>query len=326
MYRHIGKIMAAFLKNARLGFSDLKRVNVVPYGSWLLYLLVGFFVFVVIMMLTGKRIQLDWFDFRSKRSKVLSRAQLYWKPGPEYTNLTIPATIAPGPFLENQYSLLFDCALYNSRDYTRVWSGVEGEGPYRHILHRGSDDLKSTTVGGLAVKGCSASAKSQSDLPPFGLPKRMNPGICLDPNVNDLLIFVDVSAGVDTYRESLRIPDIPLDIPFRIGVVLNNLVLEVYLNCRLEVTKLLTGEPKRVENEWYGLAGPAGAQAQIQNMYIWNGVLSSNDMTALCSKLPTFTVKRPICEGADTPVKPKPGAKPTASVDLGIGAKLKSCM
>lgn len=289
----------------------------------MLYLLVGFFVFVVVMMLMGKRIRLEWFDIRPKRTKVLNRARLYWQPGPEFTNLRIKKVDAPD-LTNQQYSILTDCVLYNSRDYGHIWSGAEGVGPYRHILHRGSNELDTTTVGSFVLNGCSRRGAADSTLPPFGLPKRMNPGIFLDPNVNDILVFVDIAGGVDTYRESVRIPDIPLDIPFRIGVILNHFVLEVYINCRLEVTKLLSGEPKRVENEWYGLAGSAGAQAQIQNLYLWDNPLTPGDLTPLCPALPNFTVKRPICEGADTPVKSTSNTQAPA-VDLGLRAKFATC-
>ena len=73
----------------------------------------------------------------------------------------------------------------------------------------------------------------------------MNPGVFLDPNLNDILVFVDTEGGD---RESLRIPNIPLDIPFRIGIILNDRVLEFYLNCRLETTKILKYKPKKVDN------------------------------------------------------------------------------
>lgn len=300
--------------------SRLQILNVVPYGSWFLYILVAFVVFVVVMMLMGKRIRLDWFDFRPKRNKVLGRAKLYWQPGPEYTNLTIPSRDAVN-ITENRFSILFDCVLYNSREYKHLWTNG---GPYRHILHRGSNELAMTTVGGRMVKGCATPLGEYAELPPFGLPKRMNPGIFLDPVVNDILVFVDVAAGADTYRESVRITDMPLDIPFRLGVVMNGSIVEVYINCRLEFTKILSGEPKRVENEWYGLAGSASAQAQIQNMYIWSEPLVPGDITTLCPAIPSFVIKRPLCESSELP-KSKPSPTQPDSLDLGLRKKLSSC-
>lgn len=289
--------------------------NVVPTGSWFLYILVAFFVVVVVFMLMGKTIDTSWlsyFDPRPKIWKILGRSSLFWAPSSIFTNLIVPKSKAVVDMYDDIYSMTIENVLYNSRSYSTT------EGPYRHILHRGSDELAKTTVGGAVLSGCLAN--NSGDLPPFGLPKRMNPGIFLDPNTNDLIIFVDTIHGADTVRESLRIADIPLDVAARIGVVLNKRVLEVYFNCKLEATKVLQGDPKHVENEWYGLAGPAAAQAQIQNLYVWKEALSADDMRYLCPAIPTFSKERPICSGADTPL-PSGGQNPT-KLDLGLGTSL----
>jgi hypothetical protein len=185
-----------------------------------------------------------------------------------------------------------------------------------------------TTVGGILVTPCSA-AGSGSGLPQHGLPRRLNPGIFVDPNTNDILIFVDTYKGAENYRESVRIADLPLDIPFRLGIVLQGRVLEVYLNCKLEVTKVLSGTPKTVENTWYGISGSAAAQAQIQNLSVWKMALKADDMSVLCKSPIAFALKRPICEGADTVISPQTAtqaigsaATAAAGADLGVKAAL----
>ena len=307
------------------------RINiqkVVPTGNWLLYLLVAFFVAVVVFMLMGKGIDMSWlsfFDPRPKNWQIKARASLFWEPSAIFSNLIVPKAKSVTDMYDDVYSMIFDNVLYNTRSYNTT------EGPYRHILHRGSNELAKMTVGGAILSGCLANASGE--LPPFGLPKRMNPGIFLDPNTNDIIIFVDTIRGAETLRESLRIADIPLDIPSRISVVLNKRVLEVYLNCKLEVTKVLQGDPKHVENEWYGLAGPASAQAQIQNLYVWKESLSADDMRHLCASAPIFSKVRPICYGADTPIVPEPTARrpntqkrPSTQINLGLGSSLvKTC-
>jgi hypothetical protein len=100
-------------------------------------------------------------------------------------------------------------------------------------------------------------------------------------------------------------------------------VLEVYLNCKLEVTKVLNSPPKTVENQWYGLAGSANAQAQIMNLRLWQNPLTANDIRPLCPKLPDFKVKRPICDGTDTPVPTADAGTP--NIDLGVGQALRKC-
>lgn len=294
--------------------------SVVPTGNWLLYLLVAFFIAVVIFMLMGKSISMSWlsyFDPRPKNWKIVGRASLFWPPSSIFSNLNVPKEKSVADMHDDMYSMTVENVLYNTRSYNTT------EGPYRHILHRGSNELAKTTVGGAILSGCLTN--DSSELPPFGLPKRMNPGIFVDPNTNDIIVFVDTIRGADTMRESARIADIPLDVPVRIGVVLNKRVLEVYLNCKLEVTKVLQGDPKHVENEWYGLAGPAGAQAQIQNLYVWKESLNADDMLHLCPAIPTFSKERPICSGADTPVAQTSSVQAT-KINLGLGSSLtKKC-
>lgn len=298
--------------------------NIVPESvHWIVYVAVALLIAIVIVMLMNVSIDWSMFDPRPRDRIVKASAKLYMEPSlKQFTNMTAKTD---KDFEFTEYSVLFDCVLYNSRNY------VTTEGPYRHLLHHGSDELKATTVGGIMVSGCAANGGR--DLPQHGLPSRMNPGIFLDPNLNDILIFVDTSNGTETYRESVRIPDVPLDTPFRLGLVVKKNLLEVYVNCQLEITKLLTGVPKAVDLNWYGLAGGAAASAQVQNVYVWpRRALSSADMAAVCgSKLPTFSVRRPTCDGVDTAVVAGPAVvsktiSAATSVDLGLGAAINgSC-
>lgn len=261
-----------------------------PNLNWLLYLGLAIVIFLVIWMLLGKTVSVSWLDPRPQRMKVYQSGYSFWPPSKNFTNLIVPLKKDIPNFRDDSFTMLIDVVLLDSRNYKTT------EGPYRQIIHRGSADLAKADD---AIAGFLANVINQP-LPPFGLPKRMNPGVFLDPNTNDLLVFVDSALGSQTFRESVRIADMPLDTPFRIGIVLSNRVLEVYINCRLEVTKVLSGIPKRVEHEWYGLAGSAAAQAQVQNLYIWNRPLTAVDMRPLCPAIPAFTTTRPVCDTTDT--------------------------
>jgi hypothetical protein len=288
-------------------------------GYIVLYILVAAIVGFVVVMLLGIKIDLNWFDFRSPYTKVMSRSSWFWKPSTQFANLMTFPNAIPG-FQNSSYSTIIDCVLYNSRSYNTIWSG--GDGPYRHIYHRGSNELQSSTVKNMLIGGCGAMG-NLSELPPYGLPRSMNPGVFLDPNLNDILVFVDTENAT---RESVRIVDIPLDIPFRIAIIVNHNVLEVYINCKLEVTKIMKNMPRSVENQWYGLAGPASAQAQIMNMHVWKYPLTAGDIRPLCPGLPDFTVKRPICDNADMPVsKEKEPTTTEPAIDLGFNKILSKC-
>jgi hypothetical protein len=290
-----------------------------PSIHWSLYILVALAITIIIMMLMNTRVDLSWLDPRPKRYQVTSKADLFMKPSSIFTNLVVPENKGVVGLESNNYSMTIEGILYNSRNYNTT------EGPYKHILHRGSDELVQTTVGGMVLSGCAAAGNGT--LPPYGLPKRMNPGIFLDPNVNDIIVFVDTAKGTEMYRESVRIQDIPLDSPFRVGIVVHGNVMEVYINCRLEVTKVLMGEPKSIENVWYGLSGGASAAAQIQNLYVWKFPLTADDIRPLCPLPIVFAKHRPICEGADTTIADPAAAAVSAvinTIDLGLGAVIRA--
>lgn len=281
--------------------------------NWILYVLVGLLLAAVIVMVIQPTIDWSVFDPRPKRMQVTSKAYTTWDNLFTYTNLQYTG---PHEFDSRKYSIQFDGILYNTRNYTT------SEGPYRQILHRGSKELVASTPAGIPLSGCAPAGVGE--LPPFGLPARMNPGVFVDPNLNDLIIFVDTMNGSTPYRESVRIVDVPLDIPFRLAIVVNGQVLEVYLNCKLEVTKVLAGIPREIENDWYGISGRANAQAQIQNLMIWPLALNIDDIRPLCTTLPTFAGKRPICEGTDVAATATTVGAKTAEISLGMNAAIKA--
>ena len=258
-----------------------RRVQGLTWTSVFLYCLVAVVIVLVVSMLMGKKLSwfFSWIDFRTARSKALSGSKTFWKNGSTgvMRNLIISEDQMPDPPANTQYTYHVDVLLDNSRNL----SGVDG--PYRHILHRGSDELYSGDANTPVATGA-------VNLPPAGLPERMNPGIFLDPNTNDILIFVDTkSRQGETYRESIRLVDNPLNKPFRLSVSIFGNVLEVSLNCRLEITKVLSGTPRPVENVIYGLCGPAAAQASIQNLILWPFAINSKELLALCpKKFPKF--------------------------------------
>jgi len=233
--------------------------------------LVLVFVFVVVYLVMGKSVT-DFVrrfipNLIPKSTSIYSASKRVWPTSGTTTKLTAYQSQF-GTLQDVSYSFNMDLVLKETR--TNDTSGL-----HRHIFHRGSDEYASGT-------------------PPSTLPRRMNPGVFLDPLTNDLLIFVDTLDGSNGYRESLRVADLPLGTAFRLGLVLNNRVLDVYINCRLEETKLLKGTPRTVENRLYGIAGPSPAPAQLQNVYCWNTSLPSNDFTALCGTAPAFVVT-PTC-------------------------------
>jgi hypothetical protein len=258
--------------------------------------LIVVFVIVVSYLVMGKSV-IDFFRYFipnliPRSTSVYYNSKRVWAPSGTTVNLTAyPSQF--GALQDVSYSFNMDLILKESR--TNVTNGI-----HRHIFHRGSDEYASATS-------------------PSALPRRMNPGVFLDPLTNDLLIFVDTLDGSNGYRESLRVADLPLGTAFRLGLVMNNRVLDVYINCRLEETKMLKGTPRTVENRLYGIAGPSPAPAQVQNVYCWTTPLPSNDFTALCGSAPSF-ITTPTC-----PVlPPSQGATNTGDVSTSASGFLQS--
>jgi hypothetical protein len=207
------------------------------------------FVFVIGYMVLGKAIPslTEWIPSPiPKSTSIYFKSKRVWPPSGNTTNLTSYSSQF-GQLTDTAYSFNMDLVLKETR--TNDKSGL-----HRHIFHRGSDEYASSNPGRV-------------------LPRRMNPGVFLDPLTNDLLIFVDTLNGSEGYRESLRVADLPLSSPMHLGLVLNNRTLDVYINCRLEETKLLRGTPKTVENRLFGVAGPSPAPVQLQNLYTWTYAL-----------------------------------------------------
>jgi len=254
-------------------------------GNVILYVLLILVIVLIYLLLTGYKFSLKSFDIRPKKYKALDNAQVYWKTGMSgVTNLRITEDEGLPHDLNSRYTYHFDILLANTRNISNI------EGPYRHIFHRGSSELYND--GSIVARG-----GASPQLPPYGLPKRLNPGIFLDPNTNDIIIFVDTkSKSGDVYRESGRISDIPLDKPLRLSVSVHDKVLEINLNCKLELTKVLAGEPKTVENVLYGLCGNAAAQASLQNLFVWPYALDNGILVDFCPMpFPPFNPPADTC-------------------------------
>jgi len=245
-----------------------------------LYIISGAIVFMILLMLFNSQFEVY---FQKRKSLGIDRPlpvhTVFWRPG-EIKNPQDPHNLIVNndQFKMNTpetYALAIEVMISDTRTSDKT-------GPYRHLLHRGTDDLKSFLPNspGSHPKGLGG----LND----GLPSQMNPGIFIDQFSNDLIIFVDTDpAGEEisaqAYRESVRISDLPLNTPFSIHVTVSDRLLEVYINCKLAATKLLHGTPRGVQNEWFGRIGFARARAVIQNLKLWNDKLWAIEVRKLCT-------------------------------------------
>ncbi len=232
----------------------------------------------------------SWIQNRMAIAKLDRDAYIFW-PSTEmqpFNGLLIPESQAPASVKSDVYTMSVEMVWYNTRKLG------DKSSPYRHILHRGSSELKNQTMSAPLFAASSCRGSSFKDLPPQGLPAEMNPGIFADPILNDLYVFITTSSNFKRANEMIRIPDVPMDKPFQLAVVMQKKLVEVYINCQLEVSKILQGEPVAVSKAWYGLSGKANLMAQIQNLKLWSRALNPQEMRSRCPQI-VFSTKRPVC-------------------------------
>jgi hypothetical protein len=245
--------------------------------SYILYGL-GVFVFIVIVAILYRSQTSCNLSLKDKPDSLVP--SVFWKPDTAVNtfdprNLRITSDEWQ-PKTCTGLSLGAEIVIFNSR--TAISSS-----PYRHILHRGSSDLYN--YSGNAPGSAPAGAGGLND----GLPSEMSPGIFIDRHTNDIIVYVDTetekisnSANKFAFRESIRINDLPLNVPFYLHLVISSKVLEIYVNCRLAGTKVLHGKPRNVQNEWFGRTGFATSQAIVQNLTLWDGALNTFELMKLC--------------------------------------------
>lgn len=268
---------------------DFSKASLGTYNiplKTLLYIIGGIVALGVLFVLVNSRYEMY---FQKRESIGIDRPTQsfgqFWKPGTNAdkkdktdkstkTSLTITSDEFPMTTAAT-YSVGFELMVADTRSN-------DIQGPFRHIIHRGSNDIKDFTRNSPG-----SIPKGRGDLND-GLPSEMNPGIFVDQFTNDIIIFVDsdpIKQGNQAFRESIRLTDIPLRKPFSLHITLHDQILEVYVNCRLAGSKLLHGLPRAVSNNWFGLAGFSPAPAVIQNVKLWDIDLYASEIRNMCSEI-----------------------------------------
>ena len=224
----------------------------------------------------------------------------FWGGSDAAQNLIVPAEDAPTK-LPAVWSASFQFTLQDSRV-------PQKNGYYRHILHRGSNpfNISATRPGPSGHAGLQLTdiqGDTDQSYRQNGLPTIMCPGVMLDPYKNDLHIFMHTRAADSglLLLESATIEDVPLETPITIGLICNQKVLEIYINCRLYDTLLLKGSPHDppTMGNWYGRYGAFPAQGKINGLTLWSGPLVIRDYMMVCTVgAPSDTSAGPSCPTA----------------------------
>jgi hypothetical protein len=105
----------------------------------------------------------------------------------------------------------------------------------------------------------------------LGVLDNYNLAVALLPDTNDLIVSV---LNKDNQMENAIIPNIPVQEPFRLTMIVMEKALEVYINGHLMKTRAFYSPPKDVKGDIYPSSGREANIAKLRNLKIWSRVLT----------------------------------------------------
>jgi hypothetical protein len=174
--------------------------------------------------------------------------ELYWKD-------KIPSTITNATLpIKNQsfgYSMILDVFIENPLQFS----------PNFRILFRRSDkETPTNSITGGTIDGYL---------------NNYNVAAALLSNTNDLLVSV---LCTDNIPHNVQIENVPVQEPFRLGIIVMEKALEVYINGKLMKTETYSSPPKDVKGDIFPKFGSDRSVAKLRNLKIWNRVLTTSEM------------------------------------------------
>jgi hypothetical protein len=99
--------------------------------------------------------------------------------------------------------------------------------------------------------------------------------VALKPDTTDLVIILMNSHNNE---EPIVIPNVPVQTPFRLGVVIMDMAMEAYINGRLIKTRTLDASPRQSTGDFIPPQGTMTDLARVNNLQLWNRVLSPSEI------------------------------------------------
>ena len=99
--------------------------------------------------------------------------------------------------------------------------------------------------------------------------------VALKPDTTDLVIILMNSHNNE---EPIIIPNVPVQTPFRLGVVIMDMAMEAYINGRLIKTRTLDASPRQSTGDFIPPQGSMTDLARVNNLQLWNRVLSPSEI------------------------------------------------
>jgi hypothetical protein len=109
----------------------------------------------------------------------------------------------------------------------------------------------------------------------LGLIDNYNLVAALLPDTNDLMISV---LNSNNNTENAIISNVPVQESFRVGVIIMDYAMEVYVNGHLMKTRAFSAVPKSVKGDIYPISGTESSMAKMRNLKIWSRTLTSSEI------------------------------------------------
>jgi hypothetical protein len=118
----------------------------------------------------------------------------------------------------------------------------------------------------------------------LGLLSNYNIVGALLPDTNDMIVSV---LNKDNNMENIIIPNVPIQEPFRLSMVLMEQALEVYINGHLMKTRTFAAPPKDVKGDIYPASGVEANIVKVRNLKIWSRLLTVGEIRQASPNLST---------------------------------------
>ena len=147
-----------------------------------------------------------------------------------------------------------------------------------------------------------------------------NFAIALKPDITDLVIS---ALNVHQQPEDIDIKNVPVQTPFRLGVVIMQKVMEIYINGRLMKTKKFEADLADVTGDIRPALGNELNIAKLQNLKIWNSILSANEMVEATPRMASASSfnAQPIPSSSSCPPPPTNTTRIASSI-MNAGRRL----
>lgn len=118
----------------------------------------------------------------------------------------------------------------------------------------------------------------------LGILSRYNIVSALLPDTNDMIVSV---LNKDHNMENVIVPNVPIQEPFRLGMILMESALEVYINGHLMKTKTFMAPPLDIQGDIYPASGIEANMALVRNLKIWPRILTTSEIRYATPSLST---------------------------------------